>query len=256
MFVSNLKNDEVVLFNEIKVENNKYSLIDKTLSENTAQYNFQFWESGNINIPPFIIRIKESNHNIIELKSNKLTLNIKSNISNPNNGLRDIKQMKDVKLTSILSNIIYISFILFGIFIFVFVRRRYIKHSLNTSSQSINYQNLLQQSLKDIDSLSLPKKINSETTEYFYLKLSEIFRRFIKDQFYIKATEMTSQELSDHFKKIGIENKLIVSWINFTKKVDLAKYAKYVPPINEYNEDKINFKNLIKSFDKIVAKSI
>ena len=97
----------------------------------------------------------------------------------------------------------------------------------------------------------LPKIIDSESTEKYYLKLSRICRKYIKKQFYIKATEMTSTQLAEYFKYKKIDRDLIDAWIQISSKADLAKYAKQIPPIDDYHKDKIIFMDLIKSFNKI-----
>ena len=62
---------------------------------------------------------------------------------------------------------------------------------------------------------------------------------------------MTSSELIDYFKFIGLEKKLVDSWIEISTKTDMAKYAKHISHINEYHEDKLNIKNIIQSFNEV-----
>ena len=62
---------------------------------------------------------------------------------------------------------------------------------------------------------------------------------------------MTSEELKSHFKEIGINNKLLESWNNLSNKLDMAKYAKYVPPVDEYHRDKLNLISMIKLFNQV-----
>ena len=109
----------------------------------------------------------------------------------------------------------------------------------------------LEESIKQIEEVPLPENINSESTEKYYLALSKICRTFFKEIFYIKATEMTSDELAQHFKLIGIESELVNSWIVVSNSADMAKYAKQIPHIDQFNVDKNNFINLIKSFHNI-----
>jgi hypothetical protein len=113
----------------------------------------------------------------------------------------------------------------------------------------------LKESVKEIEDLPLPEIINSESTEKYYLKLSEICRLFFKEVFYIKATEMTSGELAEHFKLIGIEPELVNSWNDVCQFADMAKYASHIPPIDQFTEDKKDYIKLITSFYKIQSQS-
>ena len=112
---------------------------------------------------------------------------------------------------------------------------------------------VLKGSVREIEDLPLPEIINSESTEKYYLKLSEICRLFFKEVFYIKATEMTSGELTEHFKLIGIEPELLKSWDEVCQFADMAKYASHIPPIDNFTEDKKDYIKLITSFYKIQA---
>ena len=55
-------------------------------------------------------------------------------------------------------------------------------------------------------------------------------------------------ELAEHLKNIGIDQELINTWIQICNTTDMAKYAKQIPDIGQYHEDKINIINLLKSF--------
>ena len=106
----------------------------------------------------------------------------------------------------------------------------------------------MQESIKRIQKLPLPKIINITSTEKYYLSLSNMCRLYLKDLLYIKATEMTSNEITEHLKLIGIKTELVSYWQNISNTTDLSKYAKDIPHINQFNIDKNNFIEFIKKF--------
>ena len=71
--------------------------------------------------------------------------------------------------------------------------------------------------MRSLQSLQIPNNINRRNTEIYYLELSHIFRTFIKEEYFIKATEMTSDELEIYFQSIGIQDELIHSWSQTNK---------------------------------------
>ena len=251
--VENLNDEDIVIFNDLNKESNYYSLIDKILTSNSAHYRIQFWKAGSIIIPPININIKKFDQNILIMETEALNLIIHSNISNSSSSLRDIKSMKEIKLNSVLKNFIYLICLSLGIILLLFIWNKRVLNKNLKYTLGNYYKNGLNETLESIKTLPLPNKINSESIEYYYLTLSKICRQFIKENFYIKATEMTTSELSNYFKSIEIENKIVESWIDISKKADMVKYAKHVPSINEYQEDKLNYCNLIKSFYKITS---
>ena len=159
--------------------------------------------------------------------------------------------MKVLLLTSALSKFIFFIFLLIGIFVSYYLWTKRCDYQSARYLQGEYVHSNLQDTLNAIKKVPLPKIIDSESTEKYYLKLSRICRKYIKKQFFIKATEMTSTQLAEYFKDKKIDRALIDAWIQISSKADLAKYAQQIPPIDDYHKDKIIFMDLIKSFDKI-----
>ena len=216
--VENLQSTEVPIFNEIEGSKEEFTVADKVLTPSSISYFLQFWKVGLIIIPSISVDIKKNNNDVIRIQTSKISVNILSNISTSSNEMRSIKPMKELKLNSTLKLVLLIVLIIAG---------------LATGGHLWN------------------SKINSETTENYYLKLSEICRLFFNEIYYIKATEMTSRELAEHFALIGIESELINSWNKVSQMADKAKYANYIPPIDQFNADKEGYIKLITSFNKI-----
>ncbi|MBC8257175.1 MAG: hypothetical protein H8E85_07700 [Candidatus Marinimicrobia bacterium] len=253
--VENIKNGEVPVFYDLEEKLEVFTVVDKNLTPNSITYFLQIWNVGEIIIPSIPVDLKNNNHEYSRIESNKITLNVLSNISNSSNDMRSIKPMKDIKLTSIFK---------IGLLLFLFIAGIVGSGYLwKTKTRQNNYAHTigsfkisaLKKSVKEIEELALPEVINSETTENYYLKLSKICRLFFNEAFYIKATEMTSGEIAEHFTLIGIESALINSWKDISQIADMAKYASHIPPIDQFTEDKKDYIELITSFYKIQSQS-
>ena len=99
------------------------------------------------------------------------------------------------------------------------------------------------------------KTLIQQGLENYYLKLSEICRVFFNEIFYIKATEMTSRELAEHFALIGIESELVSLWNKVSQMADKAKYANYIPPLHQFNADKEGYIKLITAFNNVMTEA-
>jgi len=249
--VENLNNKEVALFQDIDHSSDNFSIIDKILSNNSAIYTLQFWESGSVSLPPIIIDIMTFNQHVTQITTEEIKFDILSNISSEANQLRSIKPMKDLLLRSALLKIIFIIILLTGIIVSYYLWTNRSDNKTSRYLQGEYVHSNLQDTLNAIKKVPLPNIIDSESTEKYYLKLSRICRKYIKKQFYIKATEMTSTQLADYFKYKKIDRDLIDAWVQISSKADLAKYANQFPPIDDCQKDKIFFMDLIKSFNKI-----
>ena len=253
--VENLQLSEVPVFNEIEGSKEEFTVVNKILTPSSISYFLQFWKVGLIIIPSISVDIKKNNNDVIRIQTSKISVNILSNISTSSNEIRSIKPMKELKLNSTLKLGLLIVLIIAGL-----VAGGYLWNSktnlnnLNDLKGSFKIS-ALNESIKKIEDLPLPSKINSETAENYYLKLSEICRLFFNEIFYIKATEMTSRELAEHFAFIGIESELVNSWNKVSQMADKAKYANYIPPIDQFNADKEGYIKLITSFNKVRTES-
>ena len=112
-------------------------------------------------------------------------------------------------------------------------------------------KSIFQETIHSLQSLEITNNINRRNTEKYYLELSHIFRTFIKEEYFIRATEMTSDELEIYFQSIDIDHKLIHAWSQTNKIADMAKYAGQIPEIDQFNKDREDYINIIKSFHKI-----
>ena len=253
--VENLQSTEIPVFNEIEGSKEEFTVVDKVLTPSSISYFLQFWKVGLIIIPSISVDIKNNNNDVIRIQTSKISVNILSNISTSSNEIRSIKPMKELKLNSTLKLGLLIVLIIAGL-----VAGGYLWNSktnlnnLNDLKGSFKIS-ALNESIKKIEDLPLPSKINSETAENYYLKLSEICRLFFNEIFYIKATEMTSRELAEHFAFIGIESELVNSWNKVSQMADKAKYANYIPPIDQFNADKEGYIKLITSFNRVRTES-
>ena len=253
--VENLQSTEIPVFNEIEGSKEEFTVVDKVLTPSSISYFLQFWKVGLIIIPSISVDIKKNNDDVIRIQTSKISVNILSNISTSSNEIRSIKPMKELKLNSTLKLGLLIVLIIAGL-----VAGGYLWNSktnlndLNDLKGSFKIS-ALNESIKKIEDLPLPSKINSETAENYYLKLSEICRLFFNEIFYIKATEMTSRELAEHFAFIGIESELVNSWNKVSQMADKAKYANYIPPIDQFNADKEGYIKLITSFNRVRTES-
>ena len=253
--VENLQSTEIPVFNEIEGSKEEFTVADKVLTPSSISYFLQFWKVGLIIIPSISVDIKKNNNDVIRIQTSKISVNILSNISTSSNEIRSIKPMKELKLNSTLKLGLLIVLIISGL-----VAGGYLWNSktnlndLNDLKGSFKIS-ALNESIKKIEDLPLPSKINSETAENYYLKLSEICRLFFNEIFYIKATEMTSRELAEYFALIRIESELVNSWNKVSQMADKAKYANYIPPIDQFNADKEGYIKLITSFNRVRTES-
>ena len=98
--VENNKNNELPVFYDLEENIDVFTVVNKSLTPISISYFLQFWRVGEIIIPSIPVDIKQNNHVISQIETNKITLNILSNISSTSNEMRSIKPIKELILIS------------------------------------------------------------------------------------------------------------------------------------------------------------
>ena len=157
--VENLQSTEVPVFNEIEVSKEEFTVVDKVLTPSSISYFLQFWKVGLIIIPSISVDIKKNDNDVIRIQTSKISINILSNISTSSNEIRSIKPMKDFKLNSTLKLGLLIVLIIAGLAAGGYLWNS--KTNLNDLKGSFK-KSALNESIKKIEDLPLPSKINSD----------------------------------------------------------------------------------------------
>lgn len=84
----------------------------------------------------------------------------------------------------------------------------------------------------DARALSRLRNLNKNShadVKQHYTALSHVLREYIENSFYIRALEMTTEEIAQNRVMFPLENALFKSWLDLLQRADLIKYAKVIP---------------------------
>lgn len=249
--VTDLQEDEYPVFQDIEKQPDMYLVVDRILSDNSADYILQFWEAGLISIPSISVIIKKNKQDVLKLQSGIIEIKVLSNVNENNTIPRSIKPMYKFNFMMTFSDILYLLFFIIGMFFTIYLWKRRGNRNVHKYYRGEHTKSIFQETIRNLRSLKLPKNINEQATEEYYLELSNICRTFIKEEYFIRATEMTSEELEIYFKSTGLNNELIKIWSQVNNRADIAKYSGKMPGIEQLNKDKEYFIHIVKSFHRI-----
>tara|TARA_Y100001970_G_C14213653_1_gene848406 strand:+ start:1163 stop:2032 length:870 start_codon:yes stop_codon:yes gene_type:complete len=244
IYVNNIKSGDIVTFTNLNQNDEVYSIIDRILESNTLKYTIQFWKQGVINLNSIEVSIKTKN-DIIILEAEEISINVYSNILVGNN-IKPIKEMNKIDLNSKFEYFIYIIIILLSLFIIYLLINNKKKLNNNKLSKQIDTDYYYIKTIKKLESIQIPKEINQHTTEIFYIELNMLFRKYIKNTFHIRATEMTNLEIETFCKSINLDKEIINKLQTIHKISDKLKYAGNISDNIQFSTIKEQYKILIK----------
>ncbi|MDZ7331727.1 MAG: BatD family protein [candidate division KSB1 bacterium] len=83
--------------------------------------------------------------------------------------------------------------------------------------------------LEALEQLLQASLLQTGEIKQFYIRISEIIRRYIEGRYFIPAIEMTTTQLIDAMIEAEIESEVVQLVEDFLLACDLVKFAKYIP---------------------------
>jgi len=192
------------------------------------QVSFQivFWDTGSFTIPEYSVEIlKADSTKDLIINTDAIDIKIISMLTGAEDtNLRPIKD--PIALKKPISWYRWtLAVILFFLLLSLLIlwRKRIRKEPLKKIEVS-EFQSAKDIAIARLDGL---KKLINADNKIFYLQASLILREFIENQYYVRALEMTTSEISEFESNYVVNKDDFNSLINLLNRADLAKFAKF-----------------------------
>ena len=211
----------------------KESNIDTLNNSISLNYQITFWDTGSVAIPPLyaFVSFPDSSESTI-LKTDSSFVYISSVLDTTMTTVISDKPLKEIKFP-IERLRLFALFILFILILFTYYLIRTRDKERISKRQFFNF-NPRSKALKDVEKIDL--KTDSHE---FFVKISEVLKKYFQNNFYIISFEMTSAELKEFFNDKDLNHLL--------DEIDQVKFAKKSPNKSE-KED------ILKLLKKVIRK--
>ena len=197
----------------------KESNIDTLKNSILLNYQITFWDTGSVSIPPLyaFVSFPDSSEASI-LKTDSSFVYISSVLDTTMTTVIVDKPLKEIQFP--IERLRLFAFLILSLLIlyaFYLIRTR---DKEKISKRKFFNFNPKSKALKDVEKIDL----NTDATEFF-VKISEVLRKYFQNNFYIISFEMTSAELKEFFKDKDLNYLL--------DEIDQVKFAKKNPNKSE-----------------------
>ena len=197
----------------------KESNIDTLKNSILLNYQITFWDTGSVVIPPLyaFLSFPDSAEASI-LKTDSSFVYISSVLDTTMTTVIADKPLKEIQFP--IERLRLFAFLILSLLIlytFYLIRTR---DKEKISKRKFFNFNPKSKALKDVEKIDL----NTDATEFF-VKISEVLRKYFQNNFYIISFEMTSAELKEFFKDKDLNHLL--------DEIDQVKFAKKNPNKSE-----------------------
>lgn len=195
------------------------------------------FDSGSHVIPPFVFQYSIGGR-IGSVKTNALSVNVKSFKIDESKGPADIKSPYDAPLTlkevlPYILGIILIAAIIFFL-IYAIPRRKKVLPFLFGEEKPTEPPHVI--ALRELDKIKEKKPWEKGRVKEFYTDITDIMRNYIVQRYQISALEQTTEETIKEFKRRGniIDGKSLEQLKQILVLADLVKFAKHSPVIDDH----------------------
>ena len=235
----NISDNYKIDFPILNIENDSVSILsqENIIDDNTItgqRFIISFWEIGDIYTPNYFVKvIDEKDKEDFIIEAERILLNIKSVLAeNDSIKIRPIKGPVKVSRVIPYKLIIKIIFLVFLIILAIIVWRRRIYNIMEVGN------NIIQKSPIELARSKLISTNTNGFSKEFYIEISYITREFVEKSSFIRALEMTTDEIKLNHNIFLVNKNIFSDWIVLLEKADLIKYAKQPASISEMEKDK------------------
>ena len=197
----------------------KESNIDTLKNSILLNYQITFWDTGSVAIPPLYAFVSfPDSSEASTLKTDSSFVYISSVLDTTMTTVIADKPLKEIQFP--IERLRLFAFLILSLLIlntFYLIRTR---DKEKISKRKFFNFNPKSKALKDVEKIDL----NTDATEFF-VKISEVLRKYFQNNFYIISFEMTSAELKEFFKDKDLNHLL--------DEIDQVKFAKKSPNKSE-----------------------
>ena len=244
----NIDKNLALEFPKLEIKNDSISLISQSdiLDNNLIigqSFKLSFWETGDFLIPSYYVKVvNEINKDEFNFEPERRSVKVLSVLDQNNtNNMRPLKG--PVPVDSIFPMVLFIKIILMLFFIslmiFIWTKRKSSTQIISSNKNQISPNKFANNRLLQLDTNGFSKE--------FYSELSHITRQFVEKSCYIRALEMTTEEISENENIFKMNEVIFSEWVSLLQKADLIKFAKKSTPTSEMEYDKSVAFNIIKN---------
>ena len=183
-------------------------------------FKLSFWETGNFLTPFYYVKVvNDTNKDEYNFEPERRSIEVLSVLEE--NNTNDVRPLKGpVPVDRLFPMDLFIKIILMLFFIsfmiLIWTKRKSSTQIISSGKNQISPHELAKNRLLHLDTNGFSKE--------FYSELSHITRQFVEKSCYIRALEMTTEEISENENIFNMNDDIFSEWVNLLQKSDNHQY--------------------------------
>ncbi len=232
-------------FPQYHIDNPNISIGNRRMIEGEFQDNYgvefeiTFWDTGSLELPPYSVDILTSSGDSVDFSmvTDPIFIEVISVLTDPQPGLKDIKPPVPIPIVIPFRLIfkIIVLIVMVGMTIWLWEKR--VPPIREKETPYIPARPPFEIAMERLSKLKKNTFKTDKSIEKYYAELSFIVKEFIEYQYFVRAIEMTTEEIEMSGRLIPVDVPLFVEVIEVLKRSDFVKFAKFRPSKDHCKKD-------------------
>ena len=244
--------DSNIIFHDIPETESMEIRSKKILSDRgkppQVKFEIVFWDTGRFVLPQYTVEIlqADSTNNVV-MGTDSIQIKIESVLAGAENlNLRPIKDPVALGEPLNWKKIIFAILLVLLLSSLFSMWRTRLKQKQTIEDEHWVYRSAIEIAQGRLAEL---EKMIDHDNKNFYVQSSNILREFIENHYYLRALEMTTEEIKSYDKYVDLSTNNFNELIQLFTRADLAKFAKYNFSKIDRKNDFDWIKNFINNYD-------
>lgn len=231
-------------FPDLVIDNPEVNLVATHLEPSAVEYTLSFWELGRVILPEIPVKVVKPDGVEKVIATDSLSIFVASVLTGQEQDIREIKEMIPLRLRNIRSFWIRAGLMVLalGVFAALWRLRRKQQISPHEPERNIRPHLTAQRGLRELQSAVYDPELAGD----FYMKLSQILRRYLEQRYLFRALEMTTSEIMEVFPdEIHDDEHTVILIKQVLDNSDFAKFANQQISATQWAEDLSKLKDIL-----------
>ena len=217
-----------------------------------GEFELVFWDTGKISIRGVTISVLNSDSAFAyNMTADTITMDVVSiteqdpTLRQATGGLMPIKDPVPVKFPLPLLTI-FLFIILFALLVgmvLIWKKRKHAEISYEVRPEYVDEPDTV--ALRKLEALDQSEILEKGDIKEFYAQLSLILREYTENSLYIRALEMTTEEIRTHGPVFPYADAQLDAYLKILSGADMVKYAKHIAALDQCTADMYTARSLV-----------
>ncbi|MGB5106651.1 MAG: BatD family protein [Candidatus Zixiibacteriota bacterium] len=195
----------------------------------TESFEITTFTTGDYQIPPITIKYSTATGELNSVVTDAIAIKVNSLLTGEEGeDIKPLRGPKDFASKIPIWMIAAAAALIVAIAVFWYLYRR-ARRPIDLGKEPIDERLPWEIALEELNALKASDLVAKGEYKEYYLRLSEIFRRYLERRYGIQALERTTYEIIIEFRSLALENSEEEVIYHFLDECDMVKFAKHDP---------------------------